>query len=554
MTRVLRFIVLAWLLAPALAWSAGPGKPAVASAHPLATRAGMEVLQAGGNAFDAAVAVSAVLGVVEPFSSGLGGGGLWLLHSVADGRQFVVDGRETAPGEAHAAMYLDEQGEPIPGRSTEGPLAAGIPGSPAALVHVSERYGKLPLAQVLAPAIRLAREGFPLYERMRLGLDFKAAQLGRWPGGAVFLEGDEVPPLGAIIRQPGLATVMERLASEGAKGFYEGDTAATLVRAVRENGGIWTLEDLAAYRVVERSPLTASFGGGFKVVVAPPPSAGGVALIQGLNILEGWDLDALDATDRAHLVIEALRRAFRDRAHLGDADFVRMPLARLMHPAYAAGLRTSIRMDRATPSNIFSPLQADDGGEHTSHFSVMDADGNRAAVTQSVNSWFGSGFVVPGLDLVLNNEMDDFTVKPGESNLYQLVGADANTIAPGKRMLSSMTPTFLESPRGVAVLGTPGGSRIISMVLLATLAWAEGADAATMVALPRYHHQYLPDQVLYEPKAFSTEQVQALRSRGHELQESRRLYGNMSVVTWDYDGDRVESASDPRGEIEGWTY
>ena len=554
MNRMLRLVVLAWLIAPALAWPAGPGKPAIASAHPLATQAGMEVLHAGGNAFDAAVAVSAALGVVEPFSSGLGGGGLWLLHSAADGRQLVVDSRETAPGEAHADMYLNEQGEPVPGLSTDGPLAAGIPGSPAALVHVSERYGKLPLAQVLAPAIRLAREGFPLYERMRLGLNFKAAHLGRWPGGAVFLKDGEVPPLGATIRLPGLARVMERLASEGAKGFYEGDTAAALVGAVRENGGIWTLEDLAAYRVVERAPLTADFGGELKVVVAPPPSAGGVALIQSLNILEGLKLQALDATDRSHLVIEALRRAFRDRGYLGDPEFVRMPLTRLMDPAYAAGLSASIRMDRATPSSIFAPLQADDDGEHTSHFSVIDADGNRAAVTQTINGWFGSSFVVPGLDLLLNNEMDDFTVKPGESNLYQLVGADANTIAPGKRMLSSMTPTFLESPRGVAVLGTPGGSRIISMVLLATLAWAEGADAAGMVALPRYHHQYLPDQVLYEPKAISQEQAEALRSRGHELQESRRLYGNMSVVTWDYDGDRVEAASDPRGQIEGWTY
>jgi gamma-glutamyltranspeptidase / glutathione hydrolase len=554
MIRLLRLVVLAWLLVPALAWSAGPGKPAIASAHPLATQAGMEVLKAGGNAFDAAVAVSAALGVVEPFSSGLGGGGLWLLHSAADGRQLVVDGRETAPGEAHADMYLDERGEPVPGLSTDGPLAAGIPGSPAALVHVSERYGRLPLAQVLAPAIRLAREGFPLYERMRLGLNFKAAQLGRWPGGAVFLEDGEVPPLGAIVRLPGLARVMERLASEGSKGFYKGDIAAALVRAVRENGGIWTLEDLAAYRIVERSPLIADFGGGLKVVVAPPPSAGGVALIQSLNILDGWKLDALDATDRAHLVIEALRRAFRDRGYLGDPEFVRMPLARLMDPAYAAGLSASIRMDRATPSSVFAPLQADDGGEHTSHFSVIDADGNRAAVTQTINGWFGSGFVVPGLDLLLNNEMDDFTVKPGESNLYQLVGAGANTIAPGKRMLSSMTPAFLESERGVAVLGTPGGSRIISMVLLATLAWAEGADAAGMVALPRYHHQYLPDQVLYEPKAISQEQAEALRSRGHELQESRRLYGNMSVVTWDYDDDRVEAASDPRGQVEGWTY
>jgi gamma-glutamyltranspeptidase / glutathione hydrolase len=472
-------LVCLWL--PVAAWSAAPGQAAIASAHPLATRAGMEVLEAGGNAFDAAVAVSAALGVVEPFSSGLGGGGLWLLHFAEDGRQVMVDARETAPGAAHATMYLDEQGEPIPGLSLNGPLAAGIPGTPAALLHVSERYGRLPLARTLAPAIRVARDGFPLYERMRLGLSFKAEQLGRWPGGAVFLPGGEVPPLEATVTLPGLATLMDRLADEGAAGFYGGASAAAMVEAVRAHGGIWTLEDLAAYRIVEREPLAAQFGD-LRVVLPPPPSAGGVAMIQALNLLEPFDLRQLDAADRAHLVIEALRRAFRDRGYLGDPDFVDMPLELLLHRAYAAGLRTSMRIDRATPSEVFAPLHVDDGGEHTTHFSVIDAAGNRVAVTQTINGWYGSSFVVPGLDLLLNNEMDDFTIKPGEPNLYQLVGAGANTIAPGKRMLSSMTPIFLESPRGVAILGTPGGSRIISMVLLATLAWAEGADAASMVA------------------------------------------------------------------------
>jgi gamma-glutamyltranspeptidase / glutathione hydrolase len=542
-------LVLLWL--PGAAWSAAPGTAAVASAHPHATRAGMEVLEAGGNAFDAAVAVSAALGVVEPFSSGLGGGGFWLLHFAEDGRQVMVDARETAPGNAHATMYLDEDGEPIPGLSLNGPLAAGIPGTPAALVHMSERYGRLPLERTLAPAIKFAREGFPVYERMRLGMNFKRAELSRWPGGEVFLPGGEVPPLGATQTLPGLAVLMERLAGEGLAGFYGGETAAALVEVVQANGGIWTLEDLAAYRVIERAPLVASLGG-VTFVLPPPPSAGGVAIIQALNLLPS--LGELDGAERAHLVVEALRRAFRDRGYLGDPDFVDMPLDRLLHPFYADGLRTSIRSDRATPSVTFSPLLVEEGGEDTTHFSVIDADGNRVAVSQTLNSWYGSGFVVPGLDLLLNNEMADFAIKPGAPNLFQLVGADANAIAPGKRMLSSMTPTFLQSPRGVAILGTPGGSRIISMVLLASLAWMEGADAAAMVSLPRYHHQYLPDHVLHEPGAFSAEEAAALEARGHELRESSRLYGNMTVVTWDYEDDRVEAATDPRGEVEGWTY
>ena len=555
--------ILAGLLLALFAWTgpvtagaapAEPGRAAIASAHPLATQAGMEILEAGGNAFDAAVAVSAALGVVEPYSSGLGGGGFWLLHRAADGRQVVVDARETAPGAAHAGMYLDERGDPVPGLSLNGPLAAGIPGAPAALVHVTEQYGRLPLARSLAPAIRFAREGFPLYERMHRGLSYKAEQLRRWPGTGSFLPDGEVPAPGTRVRLPGLAEVMERLVAEGADGFYRGEIAARMVDAVRAHGGIWTLQDLAAYRVIEREPLVAEYPGGLSLVVPPPPSAGGVAMIQVFNLLEPWDGVELAPVDRKHLVVEALRRAFRDRAWLGDPDFVEMPVEELLDPAYAAGLRTTLRLDRATPSATFAPLVSDDGGEHTTHFSIIDAEGNRVAVTQTINGWFGSSFAVPGLDLLLNNEMDDFAVKPGEPNLYQLVGATANNIEPGKRMLSSMTPTFLESPRGVSILGTPGGSRIISMVLLAALAWGDGADAATMAALPRYHHQYLPDRLVYEEGALSTAELEELGRRGHRLEQSRRLYGNMNVVTWDYADRSVEAATDPRAAVEIWTY
>ncbi|MEJ2515719.1 MAG: gamma-glutamyltransferase [Gammaproteobacteria bacterium] len=546
-------VFLLWLL-PALSWAQGPGKAAVASAHPLATQAGIEIIEAGGNAFDAAVAVSAALGVVEPYSSGLGGGGFWLLHFAADGRQVVVDGREIAPGAATADMYLDADGEPVPRASLDGPLAAGIPGVPAALVHMSERYGTLPLARCLAPAIRLAKSGFPVYERMRVGLSYKRELLERFPvAAAAFLPGGEVPEVGDVIRLPGLAMLMERLAKEGFDGFYRGETARTMVESVRDAGGIWSLEDLAGYRVREREPMRTRYRD-VEIVMPPPPSAGGVAITEALNVLAGFDLQRMDRATRSHVIIEAMRRAFRDRAWLGDPDFVDMPLEKLTDPDYAAGLAATVRLDRATPSDTFAPLSVEDEGSHTTHYSVMDADGNRVAATLSINGWFGSGFAVPGLQLMLNNEMDDFAIKVGVPNLFRLVGADANTIEPGKRMLSSMTPTFLESSRGVAVVGTPGGSRIISMVLLASLAWMDGADAGAMTAMPRYHHQYRPDRVLYEPGAFTQDELDRLAAMGHELRESSRQYGNMNVVTWDYDGNRVEAASDPRAGGGGRVY
>jgi gamma-glutamyltranspeptidase/glutathione hydrolase len=554
MRHLIRLLVVWILWLPAVCLGQGPGKAAIASAHPLATGAGLEVLEKGGNAFDAAVAVSAALAVVETHGGGLGGGGFWLLHFAGEDRDVVVDGREVAPGAATRDMYLDEQGQKIPRASLDGPLAAGIPGTPAALAHIAGRYGRLPLSESLAPAIRLAREGFPLYARMRLGLTFKADIMRRYPASEkAFLVDGEVPPLGTPMRLSGLAVVMERMAREGAAGFYRGATAEAIVAAVRANGGIFTLEDLAGYRVVEREPMRVTYGE-TELVMPPPPSAGGVAITQALNILSGFDVASMSRAHRAHLVVEALRRAFRDRGYLGDPAFVDMPLGRLTDPRYAAGLATTIRPDRATPSAVFMPLFSDDGGTQTTHFSVIDAEGNRVGGSQSLNSWFGGGFTVPGLDLVLNNEMDDFAVDPGEPNLFELVGADANVVSPGKRMLSSMTPTFLESPRGVAIVGTPGGSRIISMVLLSSLAWMDGADANTMASLPRYHHQYLPDEILHEPEAFTAEEAGLLRSFGHALRESKRLYGNMTVVTWDYEGNRLEAAADPRGEGGGQVY
>jgi gamma-glutamyltranspeptidase / glutathione hydrolase len=522
---------------------------AIASAHPLATRAGMEILAAGGNAFDAAVAVSAALAVVEPTGSGLGGGGFWLLHRAGDGREVMVDGRERAPLAAHRDMYLDKDGEVIPRLSVDGPLAAAIPGEPAALVHLARKYGHLPLAKSLAPAIRIARDGFPVDEHYRRAAKFRLNVLRASPAAAaVFLQDNDVPALGYLIKQPDLAATLGRLAQQGRDGFYAGKVAEQLVKGVRAAGGIWTQQDLAAYRVLERTPLSGEYRG-LHVTSAPPPSSGGVVLLTMLNVLGGYDLTKMDAATRTHVIVEAMRRAYRDRAeYLGDPDFVRMPIAQLISPVYAAGLRAGIRLDKATPSSALPGIAAHAQGVDTTHFSILDKDGNRVAATLSVNYPFGSGFMPPGSGVVLNDEMDDFSAKPNVPNVYGLVGGDANAIAPGKRPLSSMTPTFLEDQKKTVILGTPGGSRIITMVLLATLDIAAGGDAASAVGVKRFHHQFLPDVIQYEPGALTPDVIAALQSQGHQLRELRHSYGNMQLVWWDKIRHRAEAASDPRGQ------
>jgi gamma-glutamyltranspeptidase/glutathione hydrolase len=524
-----------------------PAAEAISSAHPLATGAGMEILAAGGNAFDAAVAVSAALAVVEPYSSGVGGGGFWLLYQAAEDRYVMVDGRETAPSGASQDMYLDDQGEFVRDRAINGPLAAGIPGLPAGLVHLAVNYGALPLATSLGPAIKLARDGFPVTDRYRLLAGFRASVINTWPGSAaIFLDNGQVPGEGYIIRQADLAATLKALGSQGRAGFYQGAVAAKLVDAVRSAGGIWTLEDLGGYQIKERPALIGEYRG-IKVVSAPPPSSGGIVLIQALNILESFELDSMDPHQRIHVIIEAMRRAYRDRArYLGDPDFVAMPVERLIDKAYARKKATSIDTDQATPSESL-PLSEPEGTD-TTHFSIIDRHGNRVAATLSINLPFGSGFAAAGTGVLLNNEMDDFAARPLTPNAYGLVGLDANAIAPGKRPLSSMTPTFLEDPDRVGILGTPGGSRIISMVLLGTLSFARGDGPEQWVSLPRYHHQYLPDEVQFELGAFSEMEQAALRRRGHTLNELSRAYGNMNAVLWDRATNRVEAASDPRGE------
>jgi len=536
------------LLAQIVSAAEKPSTAAIASAHPLATQAGHEILAAGGNAFDAAVTVSAVLSVVEPYSSGMGGGGFWLLHRAKDGFETMLDGRERAPLAAYRDLYLNEQGEVIPKLSINGPLAAGIPGQPAALVHLAEKYGLLPLKQTIAPAIRLAQEGFPVDDHYRRMAEWRLDALRQSSAAASqFLVDGGIPKAGHNLRQPELAKTLELLAGQGRDGFYKGQVAQKLVEGVRANGGIWTLKDLAEYQPIEREPLRGQYRG-MTVTSAAPPSSGGVVLLAMLNILSCFDLDAYPSVTRKHLLIEAMRRAYRDRAeYLGDPDFVDMPIKQLTHPLYAAGLARDITLDRATPSKVPHTKEPVAEGQDTTHFSILDREGNRVAATLSINYPFGSGFVPAGTGVLLNDEMDDFSARPGEPNVYGLIGGEANAIAPGKRMLSSMTPTFVEMAEGVAVMGTPGGSRIITMLLHGILALQDGGGPREWVSALRFHHQYLPDEVQYEPEALSTNEVVELTRLGHQLKPLERSYGNMQGVYWNKHTGNAAAASDPRG-------
>ncbi len=530
------------------AWADAPKPPeaAIASAHPLATAAGMEVLKEGGNAFDAAIAVSAALGVVEPYSSGLGGGGYYLLHQAKDGHDVMVDGRETAPAAASHDMYLDKSGDLKTSSVRRGALSAGIPGTPAALVDLA-KYGRLSLAQDLAPAIALARDGFKVDKRFAAITDETNGTLTQLcKPDCPFLVDGHAPAAGSLLKQPALAATLELLASKGAAGFYEGDVARQMVDAVQAVGGIWSLEDLKSYHIIERAPISGDYRG-YHIVTASPSASGGVVLLETLNILSAYPLDTLDGAARAHLVVEAWRRAYRDRnQYLGDPDFVKMPIAHLLSSDYAASLRSGISADKATPSSTLAPVLTQGEGVDTTHFSIMDKDGNMVAATQTINFRYGSGILGGKSGVILNDEMDDFAAKPGEANGFGLVQGEANSVAPGKRPLSSMTPTFVEGPRGVAIVGTPGGSRITTMVTLAILDFIAGGSADHMTAVPRYHQQYLPDDVSYESGAFTDAELQALTKMGYSLRQVDRPYGDMNVVVWDIKKNTVEAATDPR--------
>ncbi|MBH9415619.1 gamma-glutamyltransferase [Pseudomonas aeruginosa] len=525
-----------------------PQQAAVATPHPAATVAGLETLANGGNAFDAAAAIAAALAVAEPYGSGLGGGGVFLLRQAgAQPTYRFLDARERAPKAAYADMYR-RNGKVDPRLSVDGPLAAAIPGLPAALVELSSRYGRQPLADNLVPAIRLAVDGVSVDRIYRDRAAMRLEAMRKDPETArIFLDKGGIPDEWNLLRQPQLARTLERLGRYGRIGFYEGETADKLLTGVRAGGGIWSAADLRDYRVIERRPLEVKLANGRELISAPPPSAGGVALAQSLQMLEQLPWQKAEPVPRAHYGLEVLRRAYRDRGLLGDPDFVANPLPSLLAPDYLKRLAAGIDPRRAPPRSALPEAPAWREGDHTTHFAVIDAQGNAVAATLSVNLPFGAAFTVPDTGVVLNNEMDDFAADTQGANSYGLAGSQANAGAAGKRPLSSMSPSFLESPTDFAAFGTPGGSRIPSMVLISMLQYFDGRPVGQWVAAPRYHHQYKPDVVEYEPRAFSDAEAAELRRRGYQLKRLERSYGNQQVLYWDKRSGRVDAASDPRG-------
>ncbi len=541
--------ILTIFIEPSVVHASPSSQAAIATAHPIATRAGQQILKQGGNAFDAAVAISATLAVVEPFSSGLGGGGFWLLQDAKSKKSIMIDGRETAPLAATETMYQDKHGKVIKGLSINGALAAGIPGEPAALVHIAENYGRLSLKQSLAPAIKAAQQGFrvtPAYRRM---VRFRLKVLRQSPAAAkVFLYRNKIPRRGYLIKQPDLAKTLQAIAEQGHAGFYQGEIAKALVRGARAAGGIWSLKDLLAYKIKERQPIIGHYKN-YQIISAAPPSSGGIALVTMLNILEQYDLQKIQPAQRIHLIVEAMRRAYRDRAEfLGDSDFISIPIKKLISKSYAKELAKTITLQHATPSSALKSAVPVVQGQHTTHFSVVDKEGNKVSATLSINYPFGSGFMPPGTGVLLNDEMDDFSSKPGTPNIYGLVGNKNNAIEPAKRMLSSMSPTIVENTTNsdYAVIGTPGGSRIITMVLHGILGFTAGKSATAIVGEPRYHHQYLPDRIQFEKAAISAAIAKELKNRQHLLKRLVGSYGNMQLVV--SRNNKMNAASDPRGE------
>ena len=550
--KLLRYLLIAALYIAGAVHAFAAEQCGIASAHELATKAGCEILRSGGNAFDAAVAVAAALAVVEPFASGIGGGGFFLLHRASDNLDVFVDARETAPSRATRDFFVESNGQARQKAALEGPTAAGIPGEPAALDWIATHYGKLALARSLAPSIRLAEQGFAADARYAAATRMQETLLqNNGEAADIFLDHGKAAGVGSVVIQPKLAKTLHMLGTEGGSSFYRGDFARRLVMQVQSAGGLWELSDLENYRVIERSPVRFTYRGA-RITTSPLPSSGGLVLAQSLFILESANIVRLSTSERAHYIVEAMRRGYQDRArYMGDPDFFAVPVNKLASREYALARGASIDPRRATPSSALAQneLPVEEGAD-TSHFSIIDAAGNRVAATVSVNGPFGSGFVAGDTGVLLNNHMDDFVLVPGVPNLYRLVGSKANVIAPGKRPLSSMSPTFVEDDRGVLVLGTPGGSRIISMVLESILDYVDQPEVELkrVVGMPRFHHQYLPDRIEFEPGGFSDDWIEALKAKGHVVEPGRRKWGNMQAVFRDQKTGRIETASDPRGQ------
>jgi gamma-glutamyltranspeptidase/glutathione hydrolase len=496
----------------------------VASQEKRATRIGVEILKAGGNAVDAAVAVGFALAVTHPQAGNLGGGGFMLVHLSRSNETIAIDYRETAPAAMTRDIFLNERGEADPRKSRDSALGVGVPGTVAGLALAHQKYGsgKFTLAQLMAPAIALAREGFPVEDDLADSLPRAQPRLARWPSSAkVFLKSDGVAlGRGDRLVQADLAASLEAVATSGPRAFYEGTIAEKIVASLAANGGIMTRDDLKNYRAVERPVVHGSYRG-YEIFSMPPPSSGGVHLVEILNILEGYSLRELGAGSAAtlHLMIEAMKPAYADRAEfLGDPDVVQVPVAGLTSKRYAATLRAAIDPEHARPAQSIRAGTPPREGDNTTHFSVVDRDGNAVANTYTLNFSYGLGLVADGTGILLNNELDDFAAKPGVPNAYGLVGGDANAPGPGKRPLSSMSPTIvLRDGRVFLVTGTPGGSRIITTVLQVILNVIDHRmNIAEAVAAPRIHHQWLPDQVFTE-RGLSPDTVRLLETRGHKI-------------------------------------
>jgi gamma-glutamyltranspeptidase/glutathione hydrolase len=535
----------------------------VVSTDAYASGVGVDVLREGGNAVDAAIAVSFALAVVNPEAGNIGGGGFMVVR-LADGASAALDYREKAPLAATRDMYLDEAGN-LTEQAVVGHLASGVPGTVMGMWQAHRRFGVLPWDRLVQPAVELAR-GFVVRERFLNSLDPEmVAALSAFPASAAqFLPRSGArPQVGDTLHQPDLAATLERIRDGGADGFYRGATAELLVSEMAQGGGIITLDDLAAYTAAWREPVRFDYRG-YQVLSMPPSSSGGVTLAEAANILEGFELAGLafDGAERVHLLAEAWRRAYVDRNHyLADPDFVDMPLDVLGDDAYARWRAADIRPDSATPSAALGPgveafqgraaaepTGAGDEGEHTTHFSVVDARGNAVAVTTTINSWYGSKVTVGGAGFVLNNEMDDFAAKPGTPNQFGLVQGENNAIAPGKRMLSAMSPAIVLDPTGrlFMVTGTPGGSTIITTVFQTISNVIDhGMSLSQAVLAPRVHHQHLPDQISYEAGGLSPETVAALEALGHVVVELGGLSGDVQAILVGPDG-RLHGQSDPR--------
>jgi gamma-glutamyltranspeptidase/glutathione hydrolase len=496
----------------------------VVAQEALAARIGARILEAGGNAVDAAVATGFALAVTYPRAGNLGGGGFMAVHLAKGARDITIDYRETAPAATTPTVFLDEKGEADPKKSRESGLAIGVPGTVAGLTLAHAKYGsgKFTLAQLIAPAARLAREGIAIEGDIADTIGAAHDLFARWPSSAkIFLkpDGSALAP-GDILVQRDLADTLDAIAHEGPRAFYGSPIAEKIATAVREVGGLMTVEDLKSYRAVERKPVRSSYRG-YTIISMPPPSSGGVHLIEMLNILEGFPLRKLGAgsLETLHLMIEAMKRAYADRAvYLGDPDFVRVPVRGLTSKRYAAHLRAAIDRERATPSSDIRAGRLPREGDNTTHFSVVDRFGNAVSNTYTLNLGYGLGLVAEGTGVLLNNELDDFAAKPGAANAYGLVGGGANAPGPRKRPLSSMSPTIvLKGGKPLFVTGTPGGSRIITTVLQIILNTLDHRmSIAGAVAAPRIHHQWLPDEVLIEP-GIAEQTLRALEKRGHTI-------------------------------------